>query len=214
MSTATIQIGQTSEGQSMTLEELLAEREENSREIVAEIERMLKDSFAEATSEIDAEEDVLAQEHEQLSVSASEMERLLPARAKVSEYEAAQLTLAGKDEEAQAKLAEAASAANAPAAMRARQRDIADRCEVIDLQRQSIAKQTWREWVDSMPEVIRPAERFLFIQLLDKIKQLSLNFESETGATVFASQNELNSLTAPERSEEWISGQRWYKGRG
>jgi predicted phage tail protein len=210
MSTATIQVEQSS----ATLEELLTAREQNSRQIVAEIERTLKDSFAEATAALDAEEDVLAREHEQLSVSASEMERLLPARARVSEYEAAQLTLAGQDIEAAAKLQEAAAAANAPAAMRARQREIADRCEVIGLERETRAKQVWRTWLNSTPDLIRPAERFLFIQLLDRIKQLSLDFENTTGATVFASQNELNSLTAPERSEEWISGRRWYKGRG
>ncbi len=132
------------------------------------------------------------------------------------------LTLAGDAEGAEAKLAEAEEAANAPASMTDRQRAIHARIEEIDSERKA-GRQAHLRYVvyADVQSVVRAAERGLFCTLLDGLKASFYEYQERTGTggtvdrpySFLVKDSHLSNLTAHERSAEWNSGQRWYSGR-
>ena len=177
-------------------------------------------AFATAIEPLDAEKESLTQEHVAIEEARVNLERLLPARSRVAQSEADALLLAGKHEAAQVKLAEAEEAANAPAAMTERQREISARIEAIEREKKTIARRIFESWYADVKHIIRAAEHGLFVTLLNGVEDSMIDFRTRTGTTspngltggLFHSGHVVG-LTANDRSPEWQAASRWYGGR-
>jgi len=176
--------------------------------------------YADAIEPLDAERDTLEQESASIGEARRNLERLLPAKAREAQRAADALLLAGKHEEATAKLTEAKDAANAPAAMTERQREISARIEAIEREKKTIARRIFETWYADAQHVIRTTEHGLFVTLLNGVEDSMIDFQTRTGTTspngltggLFHS-GHVAGLTAPERSDEYRSAGRWYGGR-
>ena len=197
------QIGGTAEG----AYELLIERREA--------------ALTAAIQPLDAEKETLIKEFRAIEEASADLAKILPTRAREAQREADRLLLEGKHEEAETKMQEAQEAANAPATMTERQREISSRLEAIDAERKVAAKRIFEQWYSELQQVIRASEHGLFIELLDKSRDEMYSFQERHGLGGTLQQPfgflikdfHLSGLTAAERSEEWTSGNRWYKGR-
>ena len=135
--------------------------------------------------------------------------------------EADRLFVEGNLAEGEAKLAEAQQAAHGPEAMSERQREIRDRVEALDREKKAIAKTVFDAWYAELQHVIRASEHALFIELLDSSRDEMYAFQNRHGLTgtldkpydFLVKDHHIAGLTAPERSSEWQSGNRWYAGR-
>jgi hypothetical protein len=99
--------------------------------------------YAAAIEPLDAERDTLELESASIGEARRNLERLLPAKAREAQRAADALMVAGRHDAAQLKLTEAEEAANAPAAMTERQREISTRCEAIDREKGAIARMSF-----------------------------------------------------------------------
>lgn len=178
-------------------------------------------AFAVASAPLDAEIAALQQEHAAIGTAARNLAEVLPAKSRVAQAEADKLTVAGKHEAAAVKLTEAEEARNEPARMSARQNEISARIAAIASEKQGIARGIFEGWFAECQAVVRAAERGLFCTLLDGLRASFYEFQerTDTGGTLekpysfLIKESHLSNLTAPERSEEWNSGSRWYSGR-
>ena len=178
--------------------------------------------YADAIEPLDAERDALENESASIGEARRNLEQLLPAKAREAQRAADALLLAGKHEAATAKLTEAEDAANAPAAMAERQREISARIEAIEAEKQAAARRIFASWYEDCKAIIRPIEHGLFVVVLDGLQQSFYDFQTRTntGGTLERPHNTLvklstlQNLTAPERSEEWTAGNRWYSAGG
>jgi hypothetical protein len=178
--------------------------------------------YADAIEPLDAERDTLEQESSSIGEARVNLERLLPAKAREAQRAADALLLAGKQEEATAKLTEAEDAANAPAAMTERQREISARIEVIEAEKRAAARRIFSTCYAEAQSVVRAAERGLFCTLLDGLKASFYQYQERTGTggtldrpySFLVKTSHIQNLTAPERSEEWTAGNRWYSAGG
>ena len=179
-------------------------------------------AFAEAIKPLDAERDTLEQESASIGEDRVNLERLLPAKAREAQRAADALTLAGDAEGAEAKLQEAQEAANAPAAMIERQREISARIDAVEAEKQATARRIFSTCYAEAQSVVRAAERGLFCTLLEGLKASFYEFQerTNTGGTLdrpysfLVRPSHITNLTAPERSEEWTAGNRWYSAGG
>jgi DNA repair exonuclease SbcCD ATPase subunit len=162
--------------------------------------------YADAIAPLDAERDALAQESASIEDAKENLQALLPARARQAQRQADVLLLEGKDREAKAKIAEAREAAGAPGAINDRQAGISARIEAIESEKRAIKTGVFQTWYGECQHVIRAAEKGLFITLLDGIAASLAEFDPRAARNVNVRLN----LTAPERSEEWRSAQKWY----
>ena len=167
--------------------------------------------YAEAIEPLDAERETLEQESAAIRETRVNLERLLPAKAREAQRAADALLLAGKHKEAAAKLTEAEVAANAPAAMTDRQREISARCEAIEQEKKAIARRIFESWYPDAQRVIRAAEHGLLVILLDGVEDSMNDYQARTGETLIKLAHRTN-LTADERSPEWQAANRWYGG--
>jgi hypothetical protein len=178
--------------------------------------------YAEAIAPLDAESETLELECASIGEARVNLELLLPAKAREAQRAADALLLAGKHEEAAAKLTEAEDAANAPEAMKERQREISARIEAIEAEKQAAARRIFSTWYAETQTVVRAAERGLFCTLLDGLKASFYEYQERTGTggtldrphNTLIKLSTLTDLTAPERSEEWTAGNRWYSAWG
>jgi hypothetical protein len=166
-------------------------------------------AYSAAVEPLDKEAEQLAQESAAISEDARNLEELLPAKVRVSQSEHDRLLLAGDREGAAAKLAEQQEAEAVPAAVSRRQREIDARVEAIESEKRAIKSRIFQTWYGEMQTVIRAVERGFFIVLLDGLSASLFEFEPHAATNV----NVLANLTAPERSEEWQAGIRWYGRR-
>jgi chaperone required for assembly of F1-ATPase len=168
--------------------------------------------YAEAIEPLDAEAESLEAEDAALEQDALNLEGLLESRARVSQHEADCLTLAGKHGEAEGKREEMEAAKNAPRLMHERRQAIAVRLAAIETEKQNAAGRAFSSFYREAQQIVRVAERGLFIVLLDGIEEAIRKpgrheFIRPINPNLFAN------LTADERSEEWASGNQWYGGR-
>lgn len=177
------------------------------------------DSRYEAAIEpLQAEEESLREEHAAIAEARVNLERILPARARVAQSEADALTVAGKHEEAQAKLTEAEEAANAPAAMKDRQREISARLKALEEEKRNAGRRVFEGWYAEAQQIIRASEHGFFINLLDQVRSAMYDYQERHGLhgtmekpySFLIKDYHLWNLTAPERSSEWRSSQKWY----
>jgi hypothetical protein len=177
--------------------------------------------IAAETAPLDSERESLLREHAAIGEKARKHESTLAAAARMAQFEADRLTLEGKSEEAAAKLREAEEAASAPANMRARQSEISARLESIENEKQVITRRAFEDWQAKLQSIIRAAEHGLFIELLDKSRDEMYAYQERHGLqgtldrpfSFLVKDSHLQNLTAPDRSQEWNSGSRWYGGR-
>jgi hypothetical protein len=177
-------------------------------------------AFAAAIAPLDVEIENLTKEYSAIGEAAQNLAELLPAKARVAQAEHDRLLLAGDREGAAEKLWEQKEAESARGAMSKRQSEIAAHLDVIDNQKRSLAKNVFQQWYAECQAVIRAAEHGLFITLLDGLKQSFFDFEQQTdtfaktvGDPGLFTAGNLTGLTSDERSPEWISGSKWYRGR-
>jgi hypothetical protein len=178
--------------------------------------------YADAIEPLDAESETLEQESASIGEARVNLERLLPAKAREAQRAADALLLAGRHEEATAKLTEAEEATNAPAAMSERQREISARIEAIEAEKQAAARRIFSTWYAEVQIVVRAAERGLFCTLLDGLRASFYEYQERTGTAgtldrphnTLVKLSTLTNLTAPERSPEWTAGNRWYSAGG
>jgi hypothetical protein len=177
-------------------------------------------ALAAAIKPKDAERESLLAEYGSIGEAAQSLELLLPAREREAQRQADALLLDGKPEEARAKIAEQREAEAAPATMKARQQAISARIEAIEEERKTIARRVFETWYGELQHVIRASEHGLFIELLDKSRDEMYAFQTRTNTTspngltggLFHSGHVVG-LTANDRSQEWVSSQRWYASR-
>lgn len=169
--------------------------------------------YAQAVEPLDAERDTLEMESVSIGEARRNLELLLPAKAREAQRASDVLMLAGKHEGAEAKLQEAEDAANAPAAMTERQREISTRCEAIEQEKKAIARRIFASWYPDAQRVIRAAEHGLLVTMLNGVEDAMNDYEARTGTggTLIKLSHHTN-LTADERSAEWMAGNRWYGG--
>jgi uncharacterized protein YPO0396 len=172
--------------------------------IAALIERR-DTAYSAAVEPLDAEREALAQESANIEDAKENLQALLPARAREAQRQADALLLAGKTEEAAAKVREAEESANAPQAIGQRQRAISARLEAIAEEKSEIKARCDRGFYADAQTVVRIAERGLFLTLLDGIERVLLPTD------LWRNVNARVNLTASERSEEWQAAQRWYR---
>jgi hypothetical protein len=216
------QLEQGCEVKNMTAEELAQSITESiieSRDaLIAERDAQI----AAANAPLDAERELLLQEHAAIEEAAHSLELLLPAREREAQRQADVLLLDGKQEEAAAKIAESEEARTAPEAMKERQREISARIEAIAGEKKTIAKRIFADWYTKLQAIVRAAEHGLFIELLDKSRAEMYAYQERhnLGGTLkqpfshLVKDSHLVRLTADERTAEWNSGSRWYGGRG
>ncbi len=170
--------------------------------------------YAAAIEPLDAERDTLELESASIGEARRNLERLLPAKAREAQRAADALMVAGRHDAAQLKLTEAEEAANAPAAMTERQREISTRCEAIDREKGAIARRIFDQWFSDAQHVIRAAEHGLFVTLLNGVEDSMIDYQARTGTgETLIKLFHITNLTADERSAEWAAGNRWYGGR-
>lgn len=177
--------------------------------------------YAAATSPLDAAIDTLQREFAATGEAALNLEGLLESRARVSQYEADCLKLAGNSEGAEAKLQEMRQAQNAPLQMKERQANIVSRIEALDMEKKVIAKRVFNQWHGDCQAVIRTCEHGLFCVLLDGLRDSFWEFQTLTdtapkavGERGLFQDSHLNALTADANSPEWQTASRWYDRRG
>lgn len=134
---------------------------ESITEIVDSWIRDLHEIYDAATCELDAERDALEEESQGLQAAADELKLLLPAKAREAAREADALTIAGDNEAAKVKLAEASEAANAPAAMSGRQQEISGRLSAIRGEKEAEARSVFEEWFPELREALVGEQREL-----------------------------------------------------
>jgi nucleoid-associated protein YgaU len=179
-------------------------------------------AYAAAIEPLDAEDQSLREEYVSLGDAARNLEKLLPATAREAQRAADALLLAGKADKAEVKLQEAQQADSAPEAMKERQREITARIEAIEAEKQAAARRIFSTCYAEAQSVVRAAERGLFCTLLDGLKASFYQFQERTGTggtfdhpySFLVKDSHLQNLTAPERSEEWTAGSRWYSAGG
>lgn len=174
--------------------------------------------YADAIAPLNEEVRSLTQESNAMGEAAQSLEELLPAKARVAQAEHDRLLVAGDREGAAEKLTEQKQAEDAPATMRTRQEQIANRLTGIEEEKRAAAKRVFSEWYAECQSVVRSAERGLFTVLLDGLWNACLEFESRvcpprSAQDQMVRSNHKINLTADARSEEWQAATRWYAGR-
>jgi len=177
--------------------------------------------YASEIAPLDTEREALLREDEAIQEATANLAKTLPARARQASREADVLLLAGKNEEAEKKLAEAQEAERAPAAIAAQRGEISARVAVLDEEKRAIARRIFGEWYSDVQHVIRPAEHGLFIVLLDGFQSSFSEFQNQTATGPDAwgrtpglfNQSHISGLAAAEQSAEGQAGRRWYGGR-
>ena len=138
----------------------------------------------------------------------------------MSQYEADQFTLAGEAEKAEAKLTEQREAENAPAAMRQRQQEISNRIDAIEEEKRAAAIRVFNRVYREGQAIVRASEHGLFITLLNGLRAYFIEFENRTcparsvrEVNLMVRGSHIEGLTAEERSDLWVVGNRWYAAR-
>lgn len=170
---------------------------------------------------LESEREDLEKERDTIAKTASDLRELLPAKARVAQYEADVLTVAGKHEEAREKIAEHQAAVQAPDIMAQRQIEISARIEAIEGERKATCRRAYEMWRSELQQVIRPTEHGLFIDLLNRAVNEMEAFEQRhgLGATLdnpyggLVKEWHISSLTADGNSDEWRSATHWYRSR-
>jgi hypothetical protein len=177
-------------------------------------------AYSQAIASLETEREKLEGEAVSLTEASANLGELLPAKMRVARAEADELLVQGRTAEAHRKIAEAQEAANAPAQSEARQSAIRERLSAIEAEKRNVGRRIFGEWHRECQSVVRASEHALFLVLLDGLKQSFFDFEQSTGTSAQAvgdpglfGVGHLDSLTAPENSVEWNSGNRWYGGR-
>jgi hypothetical protein len=172
------------------------------------------DAYAKAVRPLKEEQRAIAQESGEIAESAGNLDPLLAAKERIAHLQADSLLLDGKEEESQAKLAEAESARNAPAAMRDRQLELEARYRAIEDEKEVVARRVAEAWWGECQKITRAVEHGYFITLLDGLKQSLSEFKQRTGTVALDSRFQdirIHDLTADADSPEWSSGCGWYK---
>lgn len=177
--------------------------------------------IAAADAPLDAERELLLEEYGAIAEASTNLEALLPAKAREAQRQADVLLLAGKREEAQAKLREQREAEAAPATMKARQQAIRARLEAIEMEKKAIAKNAFADWYARLQAIIRACEHGLFVDLLDSGLDEMRAYEERHRLTATLADPygclvkgfHIENLTAPARSAELTSGTNWYGRR-
>jgi hypothetical protein len=167
-----------------------------------------------AVKPLDEEQTQLAEESASIAEAAQNLEALLPAKVREAQRQADALMLDGKEEEAQAKIAEQRAAEAAPAAMDARQCELEARWHEIEDEKEVVARRVAEAWWGECQKITRAVEHGYFITLLDGLKQSLSEFKQRTGTVALDSRFQdirIHALTADAGSEEWSSGCGWYK---
>jgi hypothetical protein len=180
-------------------------------------------TFAEAKR---GEIESLMRESSDLDAKASELESTLAAVARVAQYESDVLLLQGKAEESAARLGEAETARNAPAAMRARQAEIDTRIDRLQDEMRAEGRRIFEDFYPKCQTVVRAAERGLFQMLLGGFSESFSAFAHLTGngprpdprgsgavTQGMVRQFHFDNLTADEKDSLWVMGNRLYGGR-
>lgn len=165
-------------------------------------------AYVRATAPLDREQAQLRQEHACIAEAAQELELLLPAKARMAQHEADQLLLAGKHEEARAKVQEAEEAKAAPIRMERRQAGISARIADLEAQKKMALKAAAEDFRDACIGLIRDCEIAL-ASILDKTRDSLNNLEVELNQTLYQPAQ----LTCDERSGTWTTLHRMYAGR-
>lgn len=218
-------IEETKQDQSVEIENLDTEVQDLCGELTGTIEAardVLLDrreaAFAAAIEPLESEQAQLRQENAAIETTARDLESLLPARARQAQRQHDDLLLSGQIEAAQVKLEEQKEAEAAPAAMRQRQQEIANRIAGLEEQKRNVARRVFEAHYAECQTVHRAIETGHFIAFLDALRDSFLTFEVQTCPPrsvqdQMVRQGHIVDLTAPENSPEWNSAARWYGGR-
>jgi hypothetical protein len=179
------------------------------------------EQYRAAVEPLENEKEALLQESAAITEAVRTLADVLPAQGREVQRQADVLTLAGKHEEGQVKLAEIAEIEQVPVAMEQRSREIRERVETIDREKKAIAKRIFEQWYGEVQSVVQASERGFFLTLLDSLKNSFYEFQSSTGTEGGSAPSDrpllrqyyFENLTSDVRSPEWLRGNFWYGGR-
>jgi hypothetical protein len=151
--------------------------------ITSTVDRMLQElntTLSKAVAKLESDRDALEQESAEILTAANELKLLLPAKAREAEREADRLLLAGKPEEATAKIQEQKSAERAPEEMERRRYAITARLGEIASEERTIAVRVFQEWYPRLRAAL-VAEQLTMCNALDSAWGGIVRFSGETG---------------------------------
>ena len=127
---------------------------------------------------------------------------------RLKQFEYDQLVVAGKSQEAQAKLAELEQIKAAPAKIEARRTEIEKRVAELEGERKTALRRVAVDFREASIELIRGAETGL-ARLLDGTRDSLNTLETQVGSSLY----QPVMLTADEKSSQWFTLNRLYRGR-
>ena len=174
----------------------------------------LRSTYAEAVSALESERVTLENESQAILKAADHLRLLLPAKAREAQRAADVLLLAGKGDEAQAKIAEQQEAERAPAEMEQRRLAIAARVEKINGEEKAIARKVFQEWFPGLRAALVEEQRIM-CEALNTAWTGIETFALDTGAQVIPATLRCD-LTAREHGPEkttFLGLLDWFGGR-
>lgn len=139
------------------------------------------DAYNSAIATLDDERMALAQESAEIEETIGNLEPLLAAKDREANRQADSLLLEGKQEEAQAKLAEATVTRNASGAMRDRQCECEARYRALKGEKEVAARNVISAWLGECQAVTRASEHGFLVVLLAGLKRSLAEFKDRTG---------------------------------
>ena len=179
---------------------------DTNRAFAALVERK-DEQYREAVAPLDTERESLVQEADRIQQTLRELQALLPARARLAQFEADQLLVQGENAQAQEKLSELEELKAEAAKLEERRNEIAQQCAQIESAKGMALRQAAIEFRDGCILLIRAAETEL-AGLLDETRDALNALETQLGMPLYTP----GELTAAERSGEWETLHRLYSG--
>ncbi len=195
--------------ESMSAEEMSERIRDFSREALAELADRREKSYALACADFAEELAVLSKEGDGLESEILRAKELLEASTRIARFEADRLVLLGENVAAQAKLREPEEIRGELARIEARRGEIAERCREIETAKKTELRRGAESFLSDCTGLIRGAESGLAL-ILDGARSTLNGLETEIGASVYQPAD----LTADEKSNEWVTLNRLYRGRG
>ena len=165
-------------------------------------------AYAEACAPLDEELATLAVESDEIQAQAQALIERMASAERVKQYEYDQLVVQGKNEEAQAKLAELEEIRAVPGKIEERRTEIAKRVAELEDEKKAELRRVAVDFREASIKLIRGSETGL-ADLLDRTRAILNNLETELGAVLY----QPGQQTADERSDEWNTLRRAYGGR-
>ena len=171
-------------------------------------ERRVK-RYEEECVALDAELTTLAAESDEIQAQAVAVISRMGSAERVLQFQYDQLIVQRKNEEAKAKLDELEQIKAGPAKIEKLRREIEERAEQIEGEKRTALRRGAEAFREASFTLIRGGETGLASNL-DAVRDILNSLEMQVGVSLYQPAE----LTSPEKSNEWFTLNRLYRGRG